>query len=257
MQLATVINSDILLALIPDSIERLLLALVLVLVTSSPWAPVSPSQVHLSSPSLWPLSGPPIQPQLPGDEIYINQGKITTLIHAPKRRRVRSSHSSRGNAKLHPGAPGGRLHGSSQFSSAHGSGSRPRTTQARNLARTHARTLLLRCEKGRACLIVRLHLVVAGHGGGVAGGRGLRDIRGDGGGRGGRGTAAAVIVVRSAVGHVGLGWGRCVVAADEDVGYGCGLAILRDGFVVVVGFGVFCDDVPGVEEAGDLCWERG
>ena len=37
------------------------------------------------------------------------------------------------------------------------------------------------------------------------------------------------------------------------------LGVLRDALVVVVvgGFGVLGDDVPGVEEAGDLVWGRG
>lgn len=108
-------------------------------------------------------------------------------------------------------------------------------------------------------LILALHLVVARDDGGVARRRGavaaalavLLLLLLLGGGRGGRGAGGAVVGV--GVLALGLGMGLALgLAVDEDVGDAAGFAVLVDRLVLVGRLGEFGDDVPGVDEAGDL-----
>lgn len=68
----------------------------------------------------------------------------------------------------------------------------------------------------------------------------------------------ALLVVRETgllLGLAGVG-GIGAAAVDEDIGDVAALAVvLREGLVLVVRFGEFGDDVPCVDEAGDLVWE--
>lgn len=109
-----------------------------------------------------------------------------------------------------------------------------------------------------------LDLVVAlGHNSGVAGRRGavaatlaavsmlllLARVAG--------GAVAEVVVVLLGLGlalvRAGLLLGLTSVAVDEDVGHAAALAVmLGEGVVFAGGLGVLDNDVPGVDEAGDL-----
>jgi len=127
----------------------------------------------------------------------------------------------------------------------------------------------------RAPLVPSLDLVVAGHDLGVAGRHGaiaaalasaLVLVLGPA-----RATGGSAVVVRSTVADVGrgvvlrgtgllaglLGVGAVAVAVavDEDVGDAAALAVLGDGFVLVVRVGELGDDVPCVDEAGDVAKE--
>lgn len=146
-------------------------------------------------------------------------------------------------------------------------GRKVRLAQASVIRPEGPQLVLLKRVSG-VLLVVVLHLVVAcGDDGSVAGRRGAVAAalacavvlgRG-GGGRGGPVCAVVDVVAGGFVLALGVGLVLALGLArvDEDVGDAAGLAVAADGLVLVGCFGVFGDDVPGVDEAGDLRGRKG